>query len=221
MHRDRRSFPARRVSVCPVVAPLLTPLLALLFGLGGCEEDPRIRSNRGAPLPVVEAVLPAVKPSPTAHRERSQPNSTRGTRLEASPRVPVAVWASRTGAQTPGAAVSITFTVEPHMPIVQLRTEVRGVRGVIVGSGATLDHKLKVAAGKVRAVQRVVNVRADAGVAGFVAVDLQWYGPDGDGSVTLAVPVSAKGGVLSLEEMGRQEVEADGRRVLVTPAEVR
>ncbi len=164
-----------------------------------------------------------VKPEPLAAAENKlekEPvqRSEDGVKLATSPAEPFAVWSSHAGEVNPGEVFSLTFTLQPAVPVNAVTTTVRGVKGPVVSGTLTRKHERLKAAAKLR---HEVQVRADKGVAGYVAIDIRWQGPEGAGSTTVVTEVRAKGAAIKLEKLGKVETDSNGQRVQVMNAEMR
>lgn len=185
----------------------------LLMAAGCCKAQ--TAAVQSAPAEKAASAQSAQKAEKPASQQAAEAPEVR---LSTSPMVPFTVTASRDGEVTPGQVVPLRFTLRSSMPTTSVKTTVRALDGVQISGTLAVDHGRPE---RDQALRHAVSVRADAGVAGFVVVDIAWLGPAGNGSTTVGVEIRAQGAVRKLKTLGRIEQDRNGNKVEVMPAEMR
>lgn len=198
---------------------LLTGTLLAMLTASGCQQN--TQTTRAPPAePAAErtvALMTEVAAKPEIAL-KSPTKTADGFVMLTSPQVPFSMTASTRGEVLPGVVVLLSFTLAPSIPVDTVQTTVRSLKGVVVSGGLNLQHGRVQAGAKLR---HTVHVKAPAGVAGYVVVDVAWTGASGSGSTTAGVEIRAKGASQKLEKLGTIETDSKGNRVEVMKAEMR
>ncbi len=146
-------------------------------------------------------------------------------KLQAAPsgkaRAPLSIKTDLAGPVAGDSTVPVTVTIVGNREALDVETHVRGIDGVEVTTSQGPIRKLHGKVGVGDTVKHLTTVRVPLGKVGYLVVDARYHdtrtGKVWQG-ISEAFVVGTAGAQPQKRQQGRAGVDADGRRILVSPA---